>query len=185
MSGDLQVRGEGLCLPFFGTAGGHGEDGARHAGPAASDAGLRPGLSEGQAEPGSRGLLRSGAQGRRPAHLSRRGAHGARLPPLPPLYRGHGGRVSGRQPRAGRDLRRHLRPGKQALSRRRHQAVHLPLPPRRSRDLPGEIRGVRKAGFRRGADPAAGELPLPARDPRRGQRRLLPLHVRDPRRRGL
>ena len=35
------------------------------------------------------------------------------------------------------------------------------------------------------ADPAAGEFPLPAGDPGRGQRGVLPLHVQGPGRRGL
>ena len=111
------------------------------------------------------------ARGRTPAPLRprlRRRVPGHRPAPGrdPPPARGRGSggdRVDAGGPRA-----------RQALPRRRSQAVHLPLPPRRR----GALRG-HQAAARRGRRLAAlpdDELPQRARDPGRGQRGVRARH---------
>ena len=91
----------------------------------------------------------------------RRGRTRQRAPALPV---DHGRRVPGHEPAAVRD-RRPVRSGG-ALLRRRRVPVDLPLPARGRRGLQGAPRAVG------GRAAAAGELPLPTRAARRGQRAL-------------
>ena len=71
------------------------------------------------------------------------GAHGAGKTAVPPLCGDHGGRVSGREPGAGRHLPGHLPGWAEPVSGGGREAVHLPLPPGRPGNLYREISKLR------------------------------------------